>query len=142
MKALERIALFLLLWPLYAHSEQYLCVPEKITGFAYHPKTKEWDYAKFRPDFKYVIAPAKGNFTFSLAKVGEQHPTGGCKDGFNDAGFLFCEIPDGDFKFNKKNGRYLMVFDMGYYLVGAGNWAEKDEDSGSPAIQIGKCSPF
>ncbi len=142
MKTNKSISVLLLLMPIYAHSEQYLCTPDKITGFSYSSKEKQWVYANFKKDFQYVITPTKSEFAFSLVKVGDRNSTGGCKEGFNDAGFLFCEIPEGDFKFNKKNGRYLMVSDMGYYLVGKGMWAETDADSSDLALQIGKCKPF
>ncbi|CAD6532380.1 hypothetical protein LMG28727_02929 [Paraburkholderia kirstenboschensis] len=142
MGMIKHVSVLLLLIPFYAHSEQYVCTPEKMTGFKYDSQEKKWNYAKFKTDFQYVLTPGKGKFAFNLVKVGDANPTGGCEKGFNDAGFLFCSIPDGDFKFNKFNGRYLLVSDIGYYLVGKGMWAETDEDSGDLAFQIGKCKPF
>jgi hypothetical protein len=144
MKMAKQVSVLLLLLQIlgYAHAEQYLCTPEKMTGFKFDSKTNKWEYAKYKTDFQYVITPGNGKFALNLIRVGDDSPAGGCKNGFNDEGFLFCGIPDGDFKFNKINGRYLLVNDMGYYLVGKGMWAETDRDSGDLAIQIGKCKPF
>ena len=114
-----------------------------MTGFAYDATTRQWDYAKFKTDFKYVIAPGKeGRSAFTLSKTGEADPIGYCKGSFNDARFLFCETYGGDFRFNRKNGRYLMAFTYGYYNVGTGSVVETDADSGTPMLEIGKCSPF
>ena len=142
MKMIKHVSVLLLLIPLYANSEQYVCTPEKMTGFKYDSQKKKWEYTRFKTDFQYVLTPGKGEFAFKLAKVGDTNPTGGCEKTFNDKGFLFCSIPDGDFKFNKLNGRYLLVSDLGYYLVGKGMWAETDADSGDLALQIGTCKPF
>ena len=133
-----------LLLPSLSWSEQYLCIPEKMTGFSYNPKTKEWDVTRFRIDFKFIISkPANSEYPFTLTKVGTNEYWGECEKGFNDKGFLFCSGMDvGDFKFNRINSRYLAVFDMGYYLVGKGMWAATDADSGTPAMQIGKCTSF
>lgn len=137
------IAVSLLLYPLAALSEQYLCVPDKMTGFSFDARKKEWDYTQFRTNFKYVIAPAKnGRDAFALTKVGEKDPEGYCNKSFNDGGVLFCQTLLGDFRFNKINGRYFMSSTLGYYAVGAGMWAATDADSPDLAIQIGKCSPF
>jgi hypothetical protein len=143
MKLHQYIGICLFLYPLVALSEQYLCVPDKMTGFAYDAKKKEWDYMQFNTNFKWVIAPANnGRDAFVQTKVGDKDPEGYCKQGFNEGGFLFCSGLGGDLKFNRNNGRYLMVFTMGYYVVGKGQWAETDADSGTPMVQIGKCSAF
>lgn len=143
MKIRSYFGVCLLLCPLLAFSEQYLCVPDKATGFTFDARTKTWDYATFNTDFRYIVASAKGGmFPFTLTKVGDKDPQGFCKNGFNEGGVLFCDIYGGEFKFNRNNGRYLLAFTFGYYNVGKGLLAETDVDSGTPMIQIGKCSPF
>jgi len=135
--------LSLFLFSLVASAEQYLCVPDKMTGFAYDEKTKAWITTQFRTDFKYIIASAKnGRDAFTLTKIGEKEPEGYCKDGFNDPGYLHCENLGGYFKFNRANGRYLAVFTLAYYNVGVGLLSQSDSGSDTPAMQIGKCSPF
>jgi hypothetical protein len=130
------IAVCILLYPVVALSEQYVCVPDKMTGFSYDAGKKEWDYKHFKTNFKYVIAPGKdGQDAFLLTRVGENDPEGRCKNGFNDSGFLFCSTYDGDFKFNKINGRYLKsATDFGYYDVGKNLFAKTDADGGDLAI--------
>jgi hypothetical protein len=144
MKFWRRFMLIGLFFPVLSWSEQYLCIPDEMTGFSYNAKTTRWEITKFRVNFKYVISkPADGKNAFVITEVGKTQAPGYCEKGFNDAGMLFCVGADlGDFKFNRTNGRYLAVFDMGYYLVGKGIWAETDADSGTPAMQIGKCTPF
>jgi hypothetical protein len=138
------VSMALLLYPRPALSEQYLCVPDKATGFFYNNITKEWDYARFRTDTRYIIAPAKdGENAYAFTKVGEKDREGYCKKDFNDSGFLFCNTLGGEVRFNRVNGRYMMVFSYAYYNVGApGPIQETDEDSGTPMLQIGKSSPF
>ena len=144
MKTFRYALLATLCWPAMVLAQQYVCVPDAMTGFSYNPATKQWTTTRFNTDFKYVLSPAKnGRDAFVLTKVGEREAEGYCRNAFNEAGFLFCSsITSGEFKFNRRNGRYLMVFQEGYYLVGKGMWAATDEDSGTPAMQIGKCTPF
>ena len=138
-----RAAICLLLFSEPAFAEQYLCVPEKATGFSYDASKREWDYAQFKTDHKYIIAPAgNGRDAFAFTKVGEKLPQGYCKDSFTKAGVLFCLSFEGDLRFNKKNGRYLMVFGDGYYTLGLPGFGESDEDVGTPMVEIGKCSLF
>lgn len=126
-----------------ATAEQYLCVPDKATGLVYEAQKKEWRVANFALKHKLVITPAKdGKYAFSAIKIGDKQPVHLCKEDFNKLGFLFCNGQEGDLKFNRNNGRYLKAFDQGYYLVGKGLWAETDQDSGTPYLEIGKCSPF
>jgi hypothetical protein len=42
-----------------ASADQYICVPDKATGFTYNKMTKHWDSTNFNTDMKYVVAPAK-----------------------------------------------------------------------------------
>lgn len=144
MKSWQSIFLIALLLPAISWSEQYLCIPDKMTGFSYNPNTKDWEITRFRVDFKFIISkPVGGKYAFTLTKVGTSEYWGACDKGFNDQGFLFCSGADlGELRFNRINGRYLADFDMGYYVVGKGMWAETDADSGAPAMQIGKCTPF
>jgi hypothetical protein len=127
-----------------AFAEQYLCTPDAVTGFVYRRAAKRWVTTQFNKDFKYLIASSKnGRDAYTITKSGERDPDGYCQDDFNDAGYLFCSgFTVGDFNFNRRNGRYLIVFTDGYYSVGKGMRAATDEESGTPSIEIGKCTPF
>ncbi len=131
-----------------ATAEQYLCVPEKATGFAYDTKKNEWSVKEFNTDYKWIIAsgkkgnvlgnPAFEEFSFAVTKVGEKDPLRYCKSAFNKVGFLSC----GSFHFNRNNGRYLLSDSGGYWNVGKGLLMETDQASSTPYLEIGKCSPF
>jgi hypothetical protein len=126
-----------------ARAEQYLCVPDGMTGFSFDKSKKAWVKTNFTVNYKYLIAPAKnGKDTWAITRVGEKEPFGWCEKDFNDGGFLFCDPMGGEFKFNKLNGRYLAATTLGYYAVGPDMWAKTDEDSSDVEMEIGKCSPF
>ena len=118
-----------------------------MTGFTYNAHSKQWNYARFKTDFHYVVAPPKNEpNVFALItkiKVGETDPRYGyCEHDFNDAGYIHCDTLGGDFRFNRLNGRYLNVFAMGYVDVGVGSLPSTELNSSTPAIEIGKCTPF
>lgn len=124
-------------------AEQYLCVSERSAGFKYDARTSTWNGTTFRTEDKYLIAPSKDpRYAFQVTKVGENISTASCKDGFNEFGYLFCSGLGGDFKFNRDNGRFLLVYAMGYFNVLPGVNKTTDEKSDTPFMDIGKCSPF
>jgi len=127
-----------------AHSpEQYLCVADKSTGFGYNNRSKEWGVRSFVTDKKYLISPTSSpTKRFLITQVGEKTPTGFCEDGFNDAGFLLCTMIAGEFKFNRNTGRFLLSYLYGYFTVGLEAPPTTDENSDTPYLEIGKCSPF
>ena len=126
-----------------AGAEQYLCLAENSSGFSFNTHSGTWISTTFRTDDKYLIAPSKNPaHAFQVTRIGENSPSANCEDGFNEAGYLFCKGPAGEFKFNKKNGRFLKVFSFGYFNVVPGMNDTTDESSDTPYVQIGKCSPF
>ncbi len=130
-----------------AIAAQYLCIPDKSVGFRYNKATKTWDDVHFRTDMHYVMAPAQPGSTpadrvYSWTQVGKPYPDAYCTE-FNGAGISRCDLFGGDVYINRSNGRYLMSFFLGYYNVGIpGPMSETDETSSTPALEIGKCSPF
>lgn len=139
--------IYLLLCAHTAFADQFLCVPDKATGFAYNRITKQWDTATLKTN-QFLIAPAK-NVGFKLGAyavtdIGEKDNLPGyCEKDFNEAGMLFCDTFGGEIKFNKSNRRFLRVFYFAYYTVGIpGPDKETDEDSGTPMLEIGKCTSF
>lgn len=126
-----------------AVAEQYLCVAEHSTGFSYNKVTKEWENANFKADEKYVIAKADGTkHAWQVTEIGKTSPSFRCESDFTEYGYLSCPGIGGDFNFNKKNGRFLFSYLIGYYTVIPEVNQGKDEGSDTPLIGIGKCSPF
>jgi hypothetical protein len=96
--------------------EQYLCVPEMATGFAFNKTTKQWQTAKLSTG-QFVISPSKdGKAAYGVTDIGDKGEglPGYCDKDFNDAGILFCTTFGGELKFNKVNRRFLRVF---YYAT-------------------------
>ena len=121
----------------------YLCVSESSAGFRYDEQTKTWKGTNCRTDAKYLIAPSKRpNYAFQVTRVGDSGPAAFCENGFNGPGCLHYEGLGGEFKFNRRNGRFLFAFVTGYNKVIPGLNDFTDETSDTPFIEIGKCSPF
>jgi hypothetical protein len=136
------IAIGLFFSPLVASAEQYLCVTEHCTGFAYNEKTKSWKTTNFvKEDKKYIISKGDGK-GYKITKVGESVPEYTSEEGFNKSGFLFCRDQFGEFKFNKNSGRFLNAYLVGYFNVSPDGIQKTDESSDNPLISIGRCSPF
>jgi hypothetical protein len=74
--------------------------------------------------------------------MGDDHAMVLCKDDFSESGFLFCQGLGGEFRFNRRNGRFLNVYLLGYFNVVPGTNKITDESSDTPFMEIGKCSPF
>ena len=124
-----------------ALAEQYLCVVDKAVGFSYDKVTKEWNNTNFNANSKYLISEGDGSLkdaVWQITEVGNSFPSIGCKRDFNDYGILLCSDLISDFRFNKRNGRFLHTYPIGYYNVLPG----EDEGTDTPSLEIGKCSPF
>ncbi len=142
---LVAVAVLLFCNPLIASAEQYLWVTEHATGFSYDKTSKEWKNTNFTPEHKYIIAKSKYKaYSYQVNELGEDDPASFCKEGFNQYGYLFCQegYIHTEFRFNKKNGRFLAVSPYGYYNAMPGEAKVTDETSDTPLIEIGKCSPF
>src|SRR6266700_562863 len=124
-----------------ALAEQYLCVPDKATGFAYDINSKDWGYTRFKTDKKYLIAPSKEKeYVYAFTEVGDKSPIAYCEKDFNSGGYLFCNQLEIDVKFNKVDMRFQMISSGGY--VGGGLGGLSEAKAGGLWVQIGKCSPF
>lgn len=123
-------------------ADHYLCVAEKATGFSYDNAAREWKNTHFKITSKYIVSKPEGTeYAYQVTQVGEKYPISNCKSGFNGYGYLFCSGLGIDFTFNRKNGRYLSISPVGYINV-LPELKITDENSDTPFIEIGKCSPY
>jgi len=136
------IAILLLSRPFLADAEQYLCIAEKSAGFHYVESSGNWQGTTFRTDAKYIISKMEGKDSYKVTKVGNKLPLATTEKGFTKTGVIFFEgMVEGEFRFNKNNGRFIYIWALGYYNVSPElNMTDKDSDT--PFIEIGKCSPF
>lgn len=130
--------------PTIVHADQYLCIADSSVGFSFNKGTKSWERANFRVgENKYVLSgPKSEGAAYLLTRMGSQFAEAQCEKGFNDPGYLFCSGFGGDFKFNRRNGRYLKTYTVGYFNVVPGVNEVTDENSDTPYLEIGKCSSF
>jgi hypothetical protein len=138
------LAVFTVTMP--ARAEQYLCVPDKATGFVYDKNTKQWKMTKLKTS-QFVISPSKDKkAAYDVKDIGEHGEgfPGWCKEDFSEYGYLSCDTFGGNIHFNKINGRFLRMFWFTYFNTGdfPGAWDKTDEDSATPMIEIGKCTAF
>jgi hypothetical protein len=112
-------------------------------GFVFNMTSKNWEHATFKANSKYVMSkPEDGSSAFVVREIGKSFPIAICKKDFYEAGFLFCDGPSGEFKFNRINGRYISTYLMGYFNVVPSVNEITDATSDTPNVEIGKCSPF
>lgn len=140
-KILIPIILIILNYSFVFAEDQCLCVTNLATGFSYDNSLKQWKNANFEIDTKYIVSKAKEDgFAFVVRRIGEDYPIAKCKNTYNKYGYLFCEGFGTKFKLNRKNNRFIYIYDLGYYNVVSG--LNTDEKSDTPYMEIGKCSKF
>jgi hypothetical protein len=134
--------------PVACYAESYFCVADKASGFQF--SKSNWEAVNFKAKNKYLIqASGIDRFPVQIIKVGDKYPVIMCKDEINSGGFLHCDsggpldmlgIALGEhFTFNQKSLRFMRVVPRGYINVVPGNKI-LDSESGTPHIEIGKCS--
>lgn len=137
-------------------ADQYLCVPEKATGFKYMQKTNSWEQFDFKPVAKFKIHDPKVDpeykyFVENIVKSDMFILPYRCKEEFSDKGFLHCEIGGNKFIFNKKSSRFTVsniALSYAHVDVEANKREFSDivklSDAGSAPslIAIGTCSPI
>ena len=140
VKVIFPLCLFLFTSPCF--SEQWLCITEHSAGIKYEKSQKKWRSTRFTvEDDKFIIAEtALDNYQLEVRYEKSAVVVAACEKGINSSGYLLC---DGfaNFKFNKNNGRFVMTFDSGYWLVSLENeFMSSDEESESLYINIGNCT--
>ena len=122
------------------YAEEYLCIADKATGFAF--KNGKWVSGDFNTtDSKHIIRPLQDgdfgygqqDFTYGVFKPGNPHNIQWCRKGDDDEMYLRCK-GFGELHYSLKTGRYLKTYPFGY--------VKGDDVGGSdtPHIEIGRCT--
>ncbi len=129
--------------------ESYFCAVEHSGGVKYNKQEKVWEAVVFNDDRKVLVTKAiPGHYdlfdgsAWVVKRLGDQVATGFCRLDFNEHDILHCVMPAGEFKFNRKNMRFLLSYTVGYWNdtiseTGKGKGTEGDD---SPYISVGRCS--
>ena len=124
-------------------AEKYICLADILTGFKYSENSEKWVQAGFLANDKYIISESDTeSYAFKVVKIGDENSIANCVEGFGEYGFLHCKGVGQDFRFQKKNGRYIKSSIMGYFNVLPSLNGISDSTSDTPYVEIGKCSPF
>lgn len=117
--------------------ERYLCVPDQVAGFSFDQSTNRWKSVNLRSeDEKYIIdVVTSSKSALSIVSANSNHI-----ECWSDKGFASTNEADfkcifGEFRFNKNTGRFIRTYTSGY-IDGL------DNKENTPAILIGKCTPF
>jgi len=121
--------------------DAYICVPTGITGFKFNAVSKTWEQKNFRTsNTKKLLKRNEREWNWQV--FGSKNDWSECgglafggKDDFNSDGFIFCDVIGGHMRMSKNSLRYVETYELGY-VVGT------DENSDTPLIEIGTCSPL
>ena len=122
--------------PLHA-GERYLCVPDQAAGFIFDQSSRRWKSVNLRSEGeKYIIKQVSFSKN-ALSIVSAQASYEECRsdNGFENSNEAYFECIFGEFKFNRITGRFIRTFTAGY-IDGL------DNKENTPAILIGRCTPF
>jgi len=124
-------------------AEKYICLADTVTGFKYSETSEKWVQTKFIADDKYIISKSDTeSYAFKVVEIGSKYPVANCAEDFGEYGYLICGGAGQDFRFQKKNGRYIRSSVMGYFNVLPSSNGITDSTSDTPYLEIGKCSPI
>ena len=121
-----------------AEEMKWICIADSATGFSY--QGGKWVPTNFNVEGKrYLISKKqyrqnKNDMRYHVTRIGRQYAYACQKDSPNEFGMIFCQDII-EFKFNVNALRYMSIYSVGYFM---GN----DEDSDTPYIEIGTCSPL
>lgn len=135
------LVLFMEMSQALAQNISYLCVAENAAGFSFDESTKNWGYANFKAESKYVLSNQSGEKEgWEVKEIGKSRGTE-CEGGFNESGFIGCKGLI-DFQMNNKSLRYIIVHKYGYVVSEYSDDGLFKEGSITPYLEIGKCSPL
>lgn len=140
-------SLALLLADQAAATEVWTCSAEQATGFLYDEESNSWAPSTFDVDgAKYSIERPNRNSAaawevYRLSPGKKPSMLFYCIDEIDRAGFLFCNGPTEEFRFNAEGLRYQRVSQLGFYNE-LPNLPSLAVLSGSdrPFIEIGTCT--
>lgn len=122
--------------PLHAE-ERYMCVPDHAAGFSFDQSSSTWKSVNLRAENeRYIISgETLSESALSIVSAGANYEECHSNKGFGSTNEAYFECVFGEFIFNKNTGRFLRTFTAGY-IDGL------DNNQNTPAILIGRCSPF
>lgn len=129
-------------------AEQYLCVAEDVTGFAFDGA--DWKATDFKADQKYIVkltqhydAVMEKNAPAAVFQLGKQYPWFYCRSDGSQHDTVSCDGMYGNsFIFSQKNGRFIVSSPIGYISSKGYTDGIRKEGGQTPYMEIGKCSPF
>jgi len=121
--------------------DAYICIPISRTGFIFNESNKNWEQTKFKTNEDKKILKKNIN-KWDWRIFGKKEGWSACGsedfgkgDDFNSAGFIFCNTQSGHLRMNKNSLRYIETYELGF-IDG------KDQNTHTPLIEIGTCSPL
>ena len=131
---------FALTLPSFVLASQWLCVTDLSTGFHYDRATKNWREATFEPGGKFIITHSDTDgISYEVKRVGQDIAACFCPNDYDQNGYLYCS-GFFNFKFNKKNGRFIYTYPIGYVNILPDNkQSPTDDKSDDVIVSIGKC---
>jgi hypothetical protein len=131
------ILLTIILLPMTAAAESYLCVADQAAGF---DGDDNWNAKAFSADEKYIVKPVTepDSWTrgaeYMVTELGKTFPYFVCDKGFWEDGGLSCDGFMGIFRMNKNNLKFIWWRSGGYLEP------EEDLNTDDAVMVRGKCS--
>ena len=135
------VTVLAVLWVLASASvyaeERYMCVPDQAAGFSFDQNSSRWKSVNLQAEKeRYIISgETLTDSSLSIVSAGANYDECRSDKGFSNTNEAYFECIFGEFIFNKNTGRFLRTYTAGY-IDGL------DNNQNTPAILIGRCSPF
>lgn len=114
----------------------YLCIPDLSTGFVYRKNLDKWTTTTFDVSKDKYLLSKSSNGMWQWKNFGKENSIE-CDGEFSKNGYLNCNKFE-QVTFNKRNLRFIKVYNVGY--VNKGIIGNEGEDT--PSMEIGTCSPL
>ena len=112
--------------------EAYLCITDKVTGFAHNEATGGWDRSSFLPGERFLVSAIDGE-RYRIERLDDELPwVADCRlrDDIGDDSFT-CESGASTVHFNRKTRLFTAVRHFGY-------WTGSTD---SLSMSLGSCAP-